>query len=123
MAHSPGHRKWPSHHVVERRQEGKVSATFNGEQIAESASVIRVEEDGHPPRYYFPREDVRMDLLQRTDHTSECPFKGHANYYSVRADGQVSENAVWTYEDPYDEHRALKGRLAFYDDRIRLEVG
>lgn len=64
-----------------------------------------------------------MDRLQRTDHATECPFKGHAHYYSVRADDRVSENAVWTYEDPYDEHRALKDRLAFYDDKVRLEVG
>ena len=66
-------------------------------------------------RYYFPRKDVRMDKLERSATTTECPFKGHASYYSL-AGGP--DNAVWSYERPYDEVAIIKDRLAFYPNKV-----
>jgi len=117
MGKSPGHQQHPEHHVRESRVPNKVRATLDGEVIAESADVIRVDEDGMPPRYYFPRNDVCVAKLDRTESSSRCPFKGVATYYSITQGKRQLEDAVWSYEDPYDEHAALKGRLAFYDDR------
>ena len=110
MAHSPGHRKWPEHQVREERLEGQVRVVFGGETVADSRDVVKVSEDDYPPRYYFPRTDVVMDDLQRTERTTQCPFKGKANYYSLRAGGRTAENAVWTYEEPYEEHQGLAVR-------------
>ena len=90
-----------------------------GRTVAESTDVIRVREDGHPDRYYFPRADIDMSLMDRTDTTSECPFKGHANYYSLDIADKHLDDVAWTYEDPYEEHAALKDRLAFHDDTVR----
>jgi uncharacterized protein (DUF427 family) len=114
---SPGHQKWPDHKVRETRVNDRVTVEIHGQRVADSADVIRVDEDGHPPRYYFPRADVRMDQLERTTTSTECPFKGSAHYFSLRSDGRVLKDAVWSYEEPYDEHPDLKERLAFYSDR------
>src|SRR5262245_50256912 len=104
--------------VVRHPGDEQLLDTPNGEKIADSKDVIKVVEDEHPARFYIPRQDVRMDALERTQHTSQCPFKGAAHYYSVKVGGRTADNAVWTYEDPYDELRDLKGRLAFYDDKV-----
>ena len=118
MASSPGHRKWPDHYVIERYPHKRVVVTFDGEKIANSTSAIKVIEDGHPPRFYLPREDVNMDVLERSRTPTQCPFKGTAHYYSIKVGNHRADDAVWTYEDPYEEHQDLKGMLAFYDDKV-----
>jgi uncharacterized protein (DUF427 family) len=118
MAESPGHRKWPEHKVQEQHLDERVRVEVGGELVADSSDVIRVREDENPPRYYFPRADVQMDKLERTATTTQCPFKGTARYFSLRTGEKTLEDAVWTYEEPYDEHVALKDRVAFYDDKI-----
>ena len=126
MSQSPGHRKWPEHRVHEQPIEQRVRALVLGDVIAESTDVIRVEEDGHPPRYYFPRADVNMDALESTDRSTECPFKGTARYFTLRAGSVRLEDVAWTYEQPYDEHKRLRGRIAFHDEKmpqIRVEMG
>ena len=118
MSKSPGHQKMPNHKVAEEHVPETMKVEVDGETIAQSTDVIRVKEDGHPDRYYFPRNDVQMKKLERTQTTTECPFKGTAHYFNINTSGQRLNDAVWTYEDPYDEHRDLKERVAFYDDKM-----
>ncbi len=117
MSKSPGHQKWPDHHVTERHLKQKVTVRVNDEVLAESDDVVLVEEDGSPARYYFPRSDVRMEHLQPSSTTSECPFKGVASYFSLSADGRQLNDAAWSYEQPYDEHADLRGRVAFWEEK------
>jgi uncharacterized protein (DUF427 family) len=118
VSESPGHEQWPNHKVAEHHIKGKLSVEVDGERMAESSDVIRVDEDGSPARYYFPRSDVSTDKLERSATTSECPFKGTAHYFNLKLGDETLEDAAWSYEEPYDEHRALKDRLAFYNDKL-----
>jgi uncharacterized protein (DUF427 family) len=121
---APGFKDYPDHRITTRAAGEHVQVSFNGEIIADTTDAVRLEEThvGHvvaPVVYYLPRKDVRMDRLVRTDHHTDCPFKGQASYYSLK-DGP--ENAVWTYEQPYDEMLAIKDRLAFYPDKVDTVV-
>lgn len=123
MARSPGHRDHPDHDVREKRLEQELRLEVDGEVVAKSTDVIEVDEDQHPRRYYFPRSDVAMDHLKPSERTTECPFKGHARYFDLRAGDRTIENAAWSYEDPYDEHRDLQDRIAFHErERSELEL-
>ena len=92
----------------------RVRVMFGGETVADSRRVKLMHEQGHLPVYYFPRSDVRMDLLEATGHTTHCPFKGDASYWSVRVGDRVVENAVWGYPEPIDSAPPLADYLAFY---------
>lgn len=118
MSHSPGHQKWPEHKVIETPMKHRVRVDIDGQLVAESQEVIRVDEDQHPARYYFARHGVRMHLLERSQTTTQCPFKGTAHYYDVVLGDTRYKDAAWSYEEPYDEHADLKDRLAFYEERV-----
>lgn len=109
----------PQAHSSDQRVEWEpsprwVRVKFGGEIIADSKRVMMLRETGHRPVYYFPREDVRMDLLTATERTTHCPLKGDAAYWTVKVGDKVAENAVWSYPDPIPEQTGLKGYLAFY---------
>lgn len=116
---SPGHRRSPEHTVTEYRISERVQFDAAGAVVADSTDVIRVDEDGQPSRFYFPRSHVRTDWLAPSRSTAYCPFKGTARYYHLSLNGVQLRNAAWSYEYPFDEHRALKDRLAFDEDRIQ----
>ncbi|HET7825633.1 MAG TPA: DUF427 domain-containing protein [Anaeromyxobacter sp.] len=117
---APGFEKYPRHRIATRPARVHVQVRFKGETIADTRDAVQLEEamEGStvaPIVYYIPRKDVKMDRLVRTSHQTHCPFKGDASYYSLKGG---AENAVWSYEQPYDEMVAIKGLLAFYPDKV-----
>jgi uncharacterized protein (DUF427 family) len=115
---APGFAKHPNYELGRAAASKRVRATMGGAVIADSDRVLVLRETGHGPVYYFPREDVAMDHLTRTDHSSHCGFKGDASYWSISAGGEAGENAVWSYETPFDEFTEFKDYLAFYWDKM-----
>jgi uncharacterized protein (DUF427 family) len=113
----PGYRQHPEHRVELEHTNERVRVTFNGEVIADTTDAIRLREANYPPVYYVPRRDVKMDRLVRTGYQTYCPFKGDASYFTLSR-GRTAENAVWSYEKPYDEVIDIKEHLAFYPDRV-----
>jgi len=91
----------------------RLQVVFAGVTVADSTDALVLHETRLPAVYYFPRQDVRMDLLRRTDHHTHCPFKGNASYWSLAAGDQFAQNAVWSYEDPLQDAQAVNGYLAF----------
>ena len=98
----------PDHPITLEPAANRWRARFAGEVIADSAAAVILREAGYPARVYFPRADVAMQHLERTEAATHCPYKGDAAYYTVRANGRVSESAVWTYEQPYPPWPALR---------------
>ena len=111
----PGFKKRPDYRIAARPAGARVRVTFKGEVIADTKDAVRLEETSYPPVFYIPRTDVKMERLVRTSHNTYCPFKGQASYYSLAGGPQ---NAVWSYERPYDEMLAIKELLAFYPDKV-----
>lgn len=95
----------------------RVQVTFNGEVIADTRDAVRMEEGSYAPVYYLPRKDVKMERLIRTSHTTHCPHKGDATYYSV-SNGRTAKNAAWSYEHPFEQMAGIRELLAFYPDRV-----
>jgi uncharacterized protein (DUF427 family) len=100
----------------------RVRVKFAGQVIAETREALRLQEGSYAPVYYVPRKDARMERLIRTSHTTYCPHKGHATYFSLH-DGETARNAVWSYEKPFPEVAAIKDLLAFYPDKVSVEIG
>ena len=89
-----------------------------GEVLAESSTALLMYEGSYDTVYCIPRWDVRLDFLPATDHSTRCPFKGDASYWSITAGGKSAENAVWSYETPFDGVPEIAGTMAFYSDKV-----
>src|SRR5215204_2794791 len=93
-----------------------------GDIVAETQRPKVLFETGLPPRYYIPPEDVREDVLIKSQKTTRCPYKGIASYWSVEARGERVEDLVWYYPEPIPEAAKIKGLLAFFKEKVDLEV-
>ena len=91
-----------------------IQVVFNGVVIAETRRAVRVLETSHPPVYYIPPQDIKMEHLRRASRASYCEWKGQAAYYMVSVGEKQAENAAWYYPDPTPEFEGIKGHVAFY---------
>jgi len=105
----------PAPHITTQPAGVRVRVMLKGEALADSRDALALKEGSYPLVYYIPRKDVKMDRLARTSHSTHCPFKGDASYFSLKGG---AENAVWSYEQPYDEMAAIKDYLAFYPNKV-----
>ncbi len=96
----------------------RVRGVLGGETVVDSCHVALLHETGYLPIWYFPRSDVRFDLLEATEHTTHCPFKGDASYWTIRVGGKVAENKVWGYPEILPGTPPITDRVAFYWDAV-----
>lgn len=113
-----GHPRDPYSRIDVRDTSRHVRVAVAGETVAESRRTKVLFEAGLPERWYFPREDVRMDLLEDSDRQTTCAYKGFASYWSVGGEDDIA----WTYLDPLHDALPVKGMIAFFNERVELEV-
>ncbi len=110
----------PDHPITLTPAPRRWRALYQGHVIADTDDALILQEATYPPVVYFPREDVGMEYMSRTERSTNCPYKGDASYYTVLMNGHIAENAVWSYENPYSAMDLIAGRLAFYTDRVEV---
>jgi uncharacterized protein (DUF427 family) len=108
----------PDHPISIQRNPARVVVSVAGQVIADTRNALTLREADYSPVHYIPREDVDSTQLERTDHTTYCPYKGDCSYYSIPAGGKKSVNAIWSYEDPFPAVAQIRGHVAFYPDRV-----
>lgn len=122
MVLSPAYEAHPEHRLEIDATPVRLRIHAGGRMIAETRRGLRLREGRYPAVYYVPREDVRMERAKRSEHTTHCPFKGDASYYDFEGNEGPIEQAAWSYEDPFDQMAAIRSHLAFYTDRVAIEV-
>jgi uncharacterized protein (DUF427 family) len=110
----------PDYRVDVLRRRNRVTVRHDGRVIADTSASLLVDEQDHGLVFYVPDADVRFDLLVPIDHRSRCPYKGEACYWRL-VDGTVP--VAWAYPDPYPQVAQISGHVAFYQDRVQVEIG
>jgi uncharacterized protein (DUF427 family) len=117
-----GHPRDPYHRIDIRASARPIRVVFAGETIAMTERGLFLFETGLPTRFYVPPQDVRVDFLQPSATRTTCPYKGDASYWSLRVGNETVADAAWCYQDPLPECPRIKGHLAFYPDKVRIEI-
>src|SRR3954454_7779779 len=113
-----GHPRDPFKRIDIRRSSRRVRVEAGGELLADSTRPLLVFETRLPVRYYLPREDVRTELLEPSDHRTVCAYKGEASHFSAEA----AEIVAWTYQDPAPDKPELRDTIAFYNENVDITV-
>ena len=108
----------PDHPITIERNPVRVVVSVAGRVIADTRDALTLRESTYPAVQYIPVKDVDMSLLEPTDHSTYCPYKGDCAYYSIPIGGDKSVNAVWTYEVPFAAVAEIKDHFAFYPNRV-----
>jgi uncharacterized protein (DUF427 family) len=116
------HVRDPYHRVDILASSRHVVVEVDGVEVASSTHAHALFETGLPARWYLPKVDVRMDLLEPSPTRSYCPYKGEATYWSVRVGDRRHEDLVWTYRAPLPESQKIAGKVAFYDERVDVTI-
>ena len=109
-------------HIRIRRADGTWTIRAGGAVLGESTNALELTEGSYPFVIYFPREDIAMAFLDRSDRTSTCPWKGQASYFSIVTKSTTLRDAAWSYENPKPGMEAIKDHIAFYaTDQVVIE--
>lgn len=117
------HPRDPYHRVDALRSSRHVRVRAGGEVIAETRRPVLLFETSLPIRCYVLREDVRMDRLEASPTRTRCPYKGRTSvYWNVRTGDTQVDDAGWSYDHPLPAAGPLAGRIAFYSEKVEIEV-
>lgn len=112
----------PDHPITVGKNPDRVVVKVGDQVIADTREALSLQEASYPAVQYIPRDDVDLTLLERTEHATYCPYKGNASYFSIVPAGADGVNAVWTYEQPYDAVADIRDHVAFYPNKVSIEI-
>jgi len=116
------HPRDPYHRVDVVNSSRHVKVTVGGVVLADTRRPRLLFETSLPVRYYIPKLDVRMEMLEPSQTTSRCPYKGMASYWSVRVAGAEHPDLAWSYKSPIPECPKIENLIAFFNERVDLDV-
>jgi uncharacterized protein (DUF427 family) len=116
------HVRDPYHRVDCFSTSRRVRVLLDDVVLADATTAVALYETSIQPRFYLAPEAIRMDVLERSDTITHCPYKGAANHWSARVDDRVVEDVAWSYLDPLREGERIRGLLCFYDEKVTVEV-
>ncbi len=116
------HPRDPYHRVDVLESSRHIEVFVNEVKVADSRRPLMLLETGLPARYYLPKMDVRLDLLERNITHTSCPYKGTADYWNVRTEKGLAKAIVWGYERPIPEIPKIAGRLCFFNEKVDLRI-
>ena len=111
------------HPITIEPASARVTVEAGGTPVADTVAALALQEADYPTIYYIPIADVRPEVLKPSDHTTYCPFKGDASYYSIATEQGEVRDVVWYYGEPYPAVAAIAGHVAFYANRVDISVG
>lgn len=114
--------RYPGYRIDLVPWPGRARVTHGDLVLADTDAALIVEESDHVARLYVPEADVDWSQFERSEHHTICPFKGEADYWTLTASDPPEANVVWAYRTPMDEVAGLAGHVAFYHDRVRVEL-
>lgn len=99
-----------------------IQVIVDGVIVADTRRAKRVLETSHPPVYYIPPEDVKLEYFSRDRHATWCEYKGEASYYTLTLNGKTIQNIAWFYAEPSPSYTAIEGHLAFYPSKVDVAL-
>ncbi len=122
MPASPAYAKYPHHKISVIAYQGLVEVWFRQVKVASTSHALEMREADYAPVFYLPFADCRHEYFDNTAHTTFCPFKGSASYWSLETQSGRTENVVWGYENPCDQVAEIIDHVAFYADKVEIKT-
>jgi uncharacterized protein (DUF427 family) len=113
-----GHARDPFKRIDTRRTSRHIRVTAGGEVVADTRRAVALFETGLPTRWYIPRDDVATELIRNDGHRTTCAYKGHATHWDVAGERAIA----WSYELPLNDAMPVRSMIAFYNERVDIEV-
>jgi uncharacterized protein (DUF427 family) len=113
----------PAHPITVEPTNARVTVKVGDRVLVDTTSALTLREASYPAVQYVPLADIDSDAIRHTDSHTYCPYKGEASYYTIATGDSELEDAIWTYEQPYDAVAEIAGHAAFYPDRVEVTVG
>ncbi|OYX31156.1 MAG: hypothetical protein B7Y99_10605 [Caulobacterales bacterium 32-69-10] len=110
----------PDHPITTAANPNRVRVKASDHVIADTADALTLREAGYGPVQYIPKDDIETGFLSQSAKVTQCPYKGAATHYSMLIGGELIENVAWSYDDPYPAVEDIRGRIAFYPDKVEV---